>query len=149
MGDWDSGTRGRWRGTVCSAPPAIAPACRSAPKENARPPWTRPVHLTLTEQSNTRNFGGDAPRDVARWQTRPRFETTGLCLLSLDWGDVRGLSSLYILKGPMARLNRQCQSNGLARVKPCDIFDLISWIHVLRPPVSPMTDHSIHTCFFA
>jgi hypothetical protein len=61
------------------------------------------------------------------------LDTTGLCLLSLDGGGVRGLSSLYILKGLMARLNHQRQSDGLARVKPCDIFDLISWLHVLRP----------------
>jgi hypothetical protein len=69
--DWDSGTRGRWRGTVCSAPPAIASACRSAPRENARPPCKRPVPPTLTAQSITRHLDGDAPRDPARRQTRP------------------------------------------------------------------------------
>jgi patatin-like phospholipase/acyl hydrolase len=53
------------------------------------------------------------------------LDTTGLCLLSLDGGGVRGLSSLYILKGLMARLNHQRQSDGLARVKPCEVFDLI------------------------
>jgi hypothetical protein len=30
------------------------------------------------------------------------LDTTGLCLLSLDGGGVRGLSTLYILKGLMA-----------------------------------------------
>lgn len=69
--DWDSGTRGRWWGTVCSAPPAIASACRSAPRENARPPWKQPVPLTLTAQSITRHLDRDAPRDPARRQTRP------------------------------------------------------------------------------
>jgi patatin-like phospholipase/acyl hydrolase len=54
------------------------------------------------------------------------LDTTSLCLLSLDSGGVRGLSSLYILKGLMARLNHQRQSNGLAQVKPCEVFDLIS-----------------------
>jgi hypothetical protein len=29
------------------------------------------------------------------------LDTTGLCLLSLDGGGVRGLSTLYILKGLM------------------------------------------------
>jgi hypothetical protein len=29
-------------------------------------------------------------------------DTTGLCLLSLDGGGVRGLSTLFILKGIMA-----------------------------------------------
>jgi patatin-like phospholipase/acyl hydrolase len=53
------------------------------------------------------------------------LDTTGLCLLSLDGGGVRGLSSLYILKGLMARLNYRRQSDGLARVKPCEVFDLI------------------------
>jgi patatin-like phospholipase/acyl hydrolase len=53
------------------------------------------------------------------------LDTTGLCLLSLDGGGVRGLSSLYILKGLMTRLNLRRQSDGLARVKPCEVFDLI------------------------
>ncbi|OAP63488.1 hypothetical protein AYL99_02715 [Fonsecaea erecta] len=53
------------------------------------------------------------------------LDSTGLCLLSLDGGGVRGLSSLYILKGLMTRLNFERQAVGLARVKPCDIFDLI------------------------
>jgi patatin-like phospholipase/acyl hydrolase len=53
------------------------------------------------------------------------LDTTGLCLLSLDGGGVRGLSSLYILKGLMARLNHQRQGGGLAQVKPCEVFDLI------------------------
>ncbi|KAI9652559.1 MAG: hypothetical protein M1821_008366 [Bathelium mastoideum] len=49
----------------------------------------------------------------------------GLCLLSLDGGGVRGLSSLYILQGLMQRLNHERQKDGLLAVKPCDIFDLI------------------------
>ncbi|KAI9691233.1 MAG: hypothetical protein M1822_008853 [Bathelium mastoideum] len=49
----------------------------------------------------------------------------GLCLLSLDGGGVRGLSSLYILQGLMQRLNHERQKDGLLAVKPCDVFDLI------------------------
>ena len=50
---------------------------------------------------------------------------TGLCLLSLDGGGVRGLSTLYILKGLMTRLNHERRDSGLPAVKPCEIFDLI------------------------
>ena len=53
------------------------------------------------------------------------LDITGLCLLSLEGGGVRGLSTLYILKGLMTRLNNQRQSAGLPRVKPCEVFDLI------------------------
>ena len=52
-------------------------------------------------------------------------ETRGLCLLSLDGGGVRGLSALYILRGIMKRLNDKRQDQGLLKVKPCQIFDLI------------------------
>ena len=51
------------------------------------------------------------------------LHTTGLCLLSLDGGGVRGLSTLYILKGLMDRLNSERKS--AAPLKPCEIFDLI------------------------
>ncbi|KAI9753723.1 MAG: hypothetical protein M4579_005014, partial [Chaenotheca gracillima] len=53
------------------------------------------------------------------------LDTTGLCLLSLDGGGVRGLSSLYILKGLMARLNHERKIANLQPVKPCEVFDLI------------------------
>jgi patatin-like phospholipase/acyl hydrolase len=49
----------------------------------------------------------------------------GLCLLSLDGGGVRGLSSLYVLKGVMDRLNDEREAKKLDRRKPCEIFDLI------------------------
>lgn len=35
------------------------------------------------------------------------LDSTGLCLLPLDGRDVRGLSTLYILKGIMDRLNAE------------------------------------------
>ena len=53
------------------------------------------------------------------------LDTIGLCLLSLDGGGVRGLSTLCILKGLMTRLNNQRRDAGLPSVKPCEIFDLI------------------------
>ncbi|KAL8701940.1 MAG: hypothetical protein Q9201_004645 [Fulgogasparrea decipioides] len=52
-------------------------------------------------------------------------DTTGLCLLSLDGGGVRGLSTLYILKNIFGRLNHERSLTGLPPVKPCEVFDLI------------------------
>jgi patatin-like phospholipase/acyl hydrolase len=53
------------------------------------------------------------------------LDTTGLCLLSLDGGGVRGLSTLYILKSIMDRLNSERKKSDLPPVKPCEVFDLI------------------------
>lgn len=53
------------------------------------------------------------------------LDKSGLCLLSLDGGGVRGLSTLYILKNIMDRLNHERKQSGLPLVKPCEIFDLI------------------------
>ena len=52
-------------------------------------------------------------------------DETGLCLLSLDGGGVRGLSTLYSLKGLMTRLNHERQQRSLPVVKPCEVFDLM------------------------
>lgn len=51
------------------------------------------------------------------------LDTAGLCLPSLNGGGVRGLSTLYILKGLMDRLNQGRPDD--AQVKPCKVFDLI------------------------
>jgi patatin-like phospholipase/acyl hydrolase len=53
------------------------------------------------------------------------LDSTGLCLLSLDGGGVRGLSTLYILKSIMDRLNNERKTASLPLVKPCEVFDLI------------------------
>ncbi|KAK5301403.1 hypothetical protein LTR99_006370 [Exophiala xenobiotica] len=52
-------------------------------------------------------------------------DQTGLCLLSLDGGGVRGLSTLYILKRLMTQLNHERQKIGTPALKPCELFDLI------------------------
>jgi patatin-like phospholipase/acyl hydrolase len=67
------------------------------------------------EQATATKHGGE-PNPV---------DTTGLCLLSLDGGGVRGLSTLYILKNIMDRLNHARAENNLPLVKPCEVFDLI------------------------
>jgi patatin-like phospholipase/acyl hydrolase len=53
------------------------------------------------------------------------LDSTGLCLLSLDGGGVRGLSTLYILKSIMDQLNNERKTASLPPVKPCEVFDLI------------------------
>ncbi|PGH34123.1 hypothetical protein GX50_03086 [[Emmonsia] crescens] len=53
------------------------------------------------------------------------LNSSGLCLLSLDGGGVRGLSSLRILQGLMERVNHERRVAKLTHVKPCELFDLI------------------------
>ncbi|KAG9240166.1 kinase subdomain-containing protein, partial [Calycina marina] len=67
-------------------------------------------------QRTTSTMHGDEPNPL---------DTKGLCLLSLDGGGVRGLSTLYILKSIMDRLNYKRSTSSLAPVKPCEVFDLI------------------------
>ncbi|KAJ5157873.1 uncharacterized protein N7482_008973 [Penicillium canariense] len=51
------------------------------------------------------------------------IDANGLCLLSLDGGGVRGLSTLYILQRIMLQLSLE-RDDGIV-LKPCDVFDLI------------------------
>jgi patatin-like phospholipase/acyl hydrolase len=45
--------------------------------------------------------------------------------VGIDGGGVRGLSTLYILKGIMEKLNEARQKAGLGLVNPYEVFDLI------------------------
>lgn len=65
-----------------------------------------------------------AGEQMASGESNPVIHT-GLCLLSLDGGGVRGLSTLYILKSLMTRLNHGRQAIGASALKPCELFDLI------------------------
>ena len=49
----------------------------------------------------------------------------GLCLLSLDGGGVRGLSTLHILKTIMDEINEPRKKEGLQDRLPCQVFDMI------------------------
>lgn len=53
------------------------------------------------------------------------LDEEGICLLSLDGGGVRGLSSLYVLKRIMDGHNAERKRLGQSPQKPADIFDLI------------------------
>ena len=53
------------------------------------------------------------------------LDEKGLCLLSLDGGGVRGLSTLLILKRLMDRTNAERSKGSLTPVKPHELFDLI------------------------
>ncbi|RJE23416.1 hypothetical protein PHISCL_04224 [Aspergillus sclerotialis] len=70
------------------------------------------------------NYYGARKHGQARRRAKPS-RLYWLMLLSLDGGGVRGLSSLYILKSIMDRLNHVRGQNKLHRVKPCEVFDLI------------------------
>jgi hypothetical protein len=70
----------------------------------------------LSELRKSRDLRSDEPNPL---------DSTGLCLLSLDGGGVRGLSTLYILKSIMDRLNIERKTASLPLVKPCEVFDLI------------------------
>ena len=54
------------------------------------------------------------------------LDETGLCLLLLNGGGVRGLSTLLILKALMDRVNVERHAQRQASAKPFELFDLIS-----------------------
>ncbi|KAL4887777.1 acyl transferase/acyl hydrolase/lysophospholipase [Aspergillus ambiguus] len=57
--------------------------------------------------------------------TPSSLDKDGLCLLSLDGGGVRGLSTLYVLQVMMKHINDERKKLGWNALKPCEIFDLI------------------------
>ncbi|KAL8834089.1 MAG: hypothetical protein Q9170_003925 [Blastenia crenularia] len=68
-----------------------------------------------TKQSTSPLAGGDSnPVDKG-----------GLCLLSLDGGGVRGLSTLHILKRIMDQVNELRRKKGRPSRLPCEVFDMI------------------------
>ena len=82
--------------------------------------------MAENEQTETANADGKAeePSPLVYGEPDP-LDVKGLCLLSLDGGGVRGLSSILVLKSIMTRLNLERKKNGLPAVKPCEVFDLI------------------------
>lgn len=62
---------------------------------------------------------------VVQSRNEQTLDNTGYCLLSLDGGGVRGLSTLYILRNIMNTLNHNRKEAGLEERKPCEIFDLM------------------------
>jgi hypothetical protein len=83
------------------------------------------LHLTNSRQSPESRIWMAQSLATQHGREPNPLDTTGLCLLSLDGGGVRGLSTLHTLKGLMTRLNKQRQDAGLTPVKPCNVFDLI------------------------
>ena len=75
--------------------------------------------VSMSSGSTTASSPSQSTRDD---QT---LDNTGYCLLALDGGGVRGLSTLYILQNVMNRLNYLREEAGLQPKKPCEIFDLI------------------------
>jgi patatin-like phospholipase/acyl hydrolase len=81
----------------------------------------------MTDPSTTKDGGEMAGKTL----NKPADELAsararGLCLLSLDNGVLYGLSTLYVLKGIMDRLNSRLESR--PPKKPCEVFDLIGGI---------------------
>ena len=81
-----------------------------------------PFHGVNYDPYQTPTMNKDEPSTS---QDRGPVDTTGLCLLSLDGGGVRGLSTLYILKSIFRQLNHERSLTHLPPVKPCEVFDLI------------------------
>ncbi|KAJ5817753.1 FabD/lysophospholipase-like protein, partial [Penicillium robsamsonii] len=76
---------------------------------------SRTFQVRVQSQVTVDGHGGN-PTDI---------NTEGLCLLSLNGSSVRGLSSLYILKQIMNRVNHERRESRLDAVKSCEILDLI------------------------
>ena len=81
----------------------------------------------LRRGNTTLSTSGAMQRETSteRGREPDPLDSTGLCLLSLDGGGIRGLSTLYILKSIMDRLNNERKKSNLPPLKPCEVFDLI------------------------
>ncbi|KAF4470198.1 kinesin [Fusarium albosuccineum] len=63
--------------------------------------------------------------DMSVETSHPSVNDSALSLLSLDGGGLWGLSTLYVLRRIMDRLNIQREIAGKPHQKPCQVFDLI------------------------
>ncbi|KAH7344369.1 phospholipase [Pyrenochaeta sp. MPI-SDFR-AT-0127] len=85
------------------------------------------VHAEMKESASTTSSEEvhTSPAATTHSASDQTHESAGYCLLALDGGGVRGLSTLFILQNIMNRLNYIRSRAGLQPKKPCDIFDLI------------------------
>lgn len=109
------------------------------PRPTIRPPLVALIYVVRCRVVSLLSFFSNSPpvlhsTNIEQVASAMEHSTTGepspvdregLCLLSLDGGGVRGLSTLFILRSIMARLNCERMEAGLPPVKPCEIFDLI------------------------
>lgn len=94
---------------------------------------TQSVPPSLPHHSDSNNHSSVPTTAAPAIPTFPKLhsgpvrtlDNSGYCLLSLDGGGVRGLSTLYILRSIMWRLNSERRKAGLPPKKVCEIFDLI------------------------
>ena len=83
---------------------------------------TSTSHIMASNGAISKNSMSVNPAEIDDERT---LDNTGYCLLALDGGGVRGLSTLYILQNIMSRLNYMRSEAGLEPRKPCEILDLI------------------------
>lgn len=74
------------------------------------------------------------------------LDETGLCLLSVDGGGVRGLSTLLILKVLTDRGNAERRAQKQASVKSSDLFDLAGGLSAQPLSFSAASLGSGYTC---
>ncbi|CAE6445637.1 unnamed protein product [Rhizoctonia solani] len=82
--------------------------------------------MSTSTSQETNNWGGPVPiweGDSPGITMALRDESKPIRLLSLDGGGIRGLSSLYILKDFMLRVQKRIGTT--ETILPCDYFDMI------------------------
>ncbi|KAL5633558.1 hypothetical protein ACGC1H_003896 [Rhizoctonia solani] len=87
---------------------------------------THTTTMSTSTSQETNNWGGPVPiweGDSPGITMALRDESKPIRLLSLDGGGIRGLSSLYILKDFMLRVQKRIGTT--ETILPCDYFDMI------------------------